>query len=139
VKNWKGWLAGASILLAMMSLAVITKQSVVTFHHLKDAHARFSAAGFFCTSDRSNGRVGSGFLISRERVSWNEAGTLKKTGNMGPEWKGKVWVTFSPSYWQLETIPNHAGTRSWGDVVAFGDQELLSELDSVLASSFDVL
>ena len=132
MKKWTRWLPGMLAILVLGALIYGANQSTVTFSHLCDAKNRLRGAGFQCTSDCENGTLGSGFLLSHQSVSWGEAGTLCKIGQMGPEWKGKVWVTFNSCRWQLKTLPENAGVRVWGSVIAFGDQDLLNEVDGVL-------
>ena len=124
--------SGPILLVALMSGAYLVRQPVTAFTQLPDAKARLLAAGFLCTTDSIHGKSGTGFLVSREPVSWGEAGSLCKAGEMGPRWKGKVWVTQSPRNYYLLTIPDDAGTRVWGDVLAFGDANLLSEIEDAL-------
>ncbi len=128
--------AGAVIVLATSGLAFFAKQHEITFEHLRDAQTRLLGAGFYCTSDRADGALSTGFLISRQWVSCTEASTLCKARPIGPDWKGKVWVTFSSDAWRLATLPEHAGHRVWGTVIAYGDEELLSELDESLAPAY---
>jgi hypothetical protein len=125
--------AGAAVMLATAGLAYVAKHHEITFLHLRDAKTRLLGAGFICTSDRADGTLATGFLISRQSSSWSEAGTLCKVGPMGPEWKGKVWVTFNSNDWRLASLPEHAGMRVWGTVIAYGDEEFLSEIDGSLA------
>jgi hypothetical protein len=125
--------AGAVVVLSTAGLAHVAKQHEITFLHLRDAQARLLGAGFHCTSDRADGKLATGFLISRESVTSTQVGTLCKVGPMGPAWKGKVWVTFNSKDWQLSSLPEHAGVRVWGTVIAYGDEDLLSELDDSLA------
>lgn len=135
-----GWFIGTIVVAILGGLAYNSKPSESTFAHLCDAKSHFVQAGFHCISDSASGELGSGFLLSRENVSWLEAGTLCKVGQMGPKWKGKVWVTFNSERWQLRTMPENAGARVWGSVIAFGDEELLDEIDSALKKSpFPVL
>jgi hypothetical protein len=124
--------AGAVVVLTTAGLAYVGKQHEITFLHLSDAQAHFLGAGFHCTSDRADGTLATGFLISRQSLSWSEAGTLCKVGPMGPEWTGKVWVTFNSKHWSLASLPENAGMRVWGTVIAYGDEELLSEIDQSL-------
>jgi hypothetical protein len=133
--KWMGWVSGLVLLGAVVSFPFCTQQPGVTFHHLQQAKARLAAAGFICTVDSAGGKLGSGFLISREAMSWCEVGSLCKTGAMGPQWTGKAWVTTNPANFNLETLPDRAATRAWGDVVAFGDDQFLAEIDAALAES----
>src|ERR1051325_7405970 len=132
--KWRPWAAGVGVLLLLTGLSFWCKQDAVTFQHLRDAQARLLSAGFHCTSDVQAGRIGTGFLISRDQVGWSDVATLPKSGVMGPRWQGKVWVTTNPDDLQLQTIPDDADTRVWGDVIAFGDAELLDELDHALSA-----
>ena len=133
--KWIRWFVGVVAILGLAGLVYSTRQSVVTFAHLCDAQTWFLRAGFQCTPDCATGKLGSGFLLSRQSATWNEAGKLCKVGRMGPEWRGRVWVTFNTRQWQLQSIPEDAGTRRWGAIIAFGDPELLNELDGILTKS----
>lgn len=130
--NWKVGTCGAVVLAALAGIALYAKQHDVSFDRLQEAHARFSDLGYFCTADSASGRIGCGFLISRKAVTWSEVGSLCKTGPMGPEWEGKVWVTLNPEFWLLQAVPNEAGVRVWGAVIAFGDEAFLSEIEATL-------
>src|SRR5438552_1818261 len=121
--------------LSLVGTAFVYPHHDVTFAHLRDAKARLTAAGFYCTADNAPGHISNGFTISREAITWTEAGLLCKAGPMGPHWKGKVWVTINTAGWGLETMPDDAGTRVWGAVVAFGDEELLGEIDELLSET----
>lgn len=127
--------AGAVVVFATAGLAYVARQHEITFLHLRDAKVSLLSAGFHCTSDRADGLLSTGFLISRQSISWSDAGSLRKVGPMGAEWKGKVWVTFTRNDWRLESLPEQAGMRVWGTVVAYGDEDLLSELDESLVSA----
>jgi len=104
----------------------------ITFHDVKEASNSIQAVGFRCTSDRVDGIVASGFMVTEEDATWKDANNLCKSGPMGPEWKGKVWVSLVPAHGTYGTIPENAPTRSWGGVVAFGDAKLLDQLENTL-------
>lgn len=125
-------MACAILVGALAGSAVFYKHSSVTFAKLQEAKTHFSKLGYCCTTDSASGQVGCGFLISRTAMNWSETGLLRKTGPMGPEWEGKVWVTLNPGFWRLEAVPDQAGVRVWGSVVAFGDEEFLHEIDEAL-------
>ena len=125
----------AGLLLTAAGVSYSSKQAATTFTRLNQAYNRLATAGFHCTADSATGKLGSGFLLSRASATWSDAASLCKIGPMGPEWKGKVWVTFDSSMWQLRTIPENAGVRQWGAVIAFGDEDLLNEVDSMLDPS----
>jgi hypothetical protein len=138
--KWSVSLSCAAVLVAVAGSFFLLQRQAATFEHLQDAKARLDAAGYFCVADNAHGYIGCGFLLSRNAVKWSEAGQLCKSGPMGPEWKGKVWVTLNPQCWRLESIPDAAGTRAWGAVVAFGDEDLLREIDELLSqTSFGII
>jgi hypothetical protein len=130
--TWKVGMLGAVILTALAGASFFTKQHDVSFKRLQEAHTRLTKLGYYCTSDSANGKIGCGFLISRKAVMWNDVSTMCKSGPMGPEWEGKVWVTLNPDIWQLQGVPEQAGVRVWGAVVAFGDDKLLHEIEDLL-------
>jgi hypothetical protein len=133
--NWKSWTMTMGTLLLLAGVAFWSRSQVLSFDHLDDVKSRVHAVGYYCAADVADERVCSGFLISREPVSVDDAGSLCKAGRMGPEWRGRVWVTISPSCWQLQTVPDGAEVRRWGAIIAFGDGELLSEIDRTLDST----
>jgi hypothetical protein len=111
----------------------LTVEPTFSFATIMDAWANIKAEGFHCTSDRADGRVGNGFLVSRDVITSSEACRLYKAGRPGQEWKGKVWLThISTEDWQLPAAPDDANTRSWGNIRAFGDNDLLNEIESAL-------
>jgi len=130
--QFKVGLCGAVVLTVLFGNAFYFKGSEVKFAKLRDAQVKLAELGYHCTSDSANGDLGSGFLVSRKPVPWSEVGMICKSGPMGKEWQGKVWVTFNPEYWSLEAVPDNAGVRVWGSIVAFGDEALLSEIESAL-------
>jgi len=105
---------------------------LIEFENLDIAHNHIKAAGFVCTSDRADGTLQNGFLVSQEAVDWKIANELHKGGKLGPEWKGKVWVTYNGPSGDLVSLPSDGGKRVWGAVCVFGDAEFLDELESVL-------
>ncbi len=125
-------LVAGAIALATCGLALYTKERAVSFHDVRDAKARIASAGFRCTSDRSDGDLVTGFLVSRQPITWYEVGTLCKGRPMGPHWEGKVWVTQKAKDILLMSLPEQVGVRVWGDVLAYGDEEFLSEIENSL-------
>ena len=130
--TWKTILGGAMIVLVAGSVAALVKRQSVGFEGLDAAKSDLRAAGYYCVADSADGRYCGGFMVTREMVSSDAVNSMRKVGEMGPAWKGKVWVTLNPGYWRLELIPDDAATRTWGNVIAFGDADLLQELDSIL-------
>lgn len=125
--------AGAAMVLATAGVTVVSRQYEIVFEHVQEAQERLARAGFHCRSDRADGSIGSGFLISKEALSWIDVGSLRKVGPMGPDWKGKVWITINRPEWRQESLPDNAGLRCWGSVIAYGDEALLQEVDAALA------
>jgi hypothetical protein len=133
MNRWNVGAAGA-LLLALAVGYGFTRNNHedITFARIQDAKARLAKSGFYCTTDCANGQISCGFMLSRKASSWSEVCTMRKSGAMGPEWQGKVWVTLNPQAWQIESIPDQAGVRVWGAVVAFGDDEFLREIEAAL-------
>ena len=132
---WKAILAGAMFVLVAGGVAALAKCQPVRFEDLQAAKSDFRAAGFYCVADSADERNCTGFLISREMVSRDSVNSMRKVGEMSPAWKGKAWVTLNPRYLRLESIPDDAATRTWGNIVVFGDPDLMSELDGILAQT----
>ncbi len=130
--KWTLAALGAIVIVGLVTFGFRERQSDLAFANLADAKTRLMGAGFYCTPDSADGSLAAGFLLSRIPTTWNEAGALRKIGPMGPAWQGKAWVTFSTPIWQLHTLPEGAGLRSWGKVLAFGDETLLREIDGRL-------
>lgn len=110
----------------------LTPPPPIVFPNVQEACVRVTAAGFHCTSDREDGVTANGFLVTQEETDWRVVNVLWKIGKMGPEWKGKVWVTFSTDQLALCGIPNGAASRSWGVVCAYGDADLLNQIECSL-------
>jgi|ERR1043165_1853403 hypothetical protein len=125
----------ATLMILSLTALAFRPKTEITFHTLLEAKTRLLTLGVHCTSDRANGQLDTGLLVSRSAVTWSEAGSLRKIGRMGPQWKGKVWVTVNPQRWELQTVPDDASVRVWGDIVAFGDAEFLNEIDEALSRS----
>jgi hypothetical protein len=104
----------------------------IVFANVTEASVNIKAAGFHCTSDRNDGIIQSGFLITTEEANWKVANDLCKVGKMGPDWKGKVWISYSGLTGTLCNVPDDATTRTWGGVCAFGDSNLLDQIEGTL-------
>jgi hypothetical protein len=137
--RWNLPAAGALVLLAAAGVCCFARHHEVRFLRLHDAHDRLKSAGFCCVSDREDGILSTGFLLSRRPLSWIDAGSLCKTTPMGPHWQGKVGVTVNNEHWEILSLPDRAGVRVWGKVVAYGDEDLLNEIDAALGNRFEVL
>ena len=131
--NRDRWLIAAAIVLFLVARAFIVPTHI-QFKTLTDASTSIKAAGFHCRSDRADGIIQSGFLVSQNEVTWQEVNELNKIGKLGAEWKGKVWVTSNGAFGDVGTLPEDGCKRVWGDVWAFGDEKFLVLLEGVLQS-----
>jgi hypothetical protein len=128
----RDWVAGVCLLLGLAAIAyVMLPPSPVMLRDLDAAKTSIEANGFRCASDRADGLPSTGFLVSRDELPWYTANGLCKAGLIGPNWKGKVWVCKHIE--ELPGItPENAIVFHWGGVVAFGDREVLSEIERSL-------
>lgn len=107
----------------------------VTYMLLRDrpdlyvAKTDLVASGYHCTSDRQDGLLEFGFMITREPARWDDVGAVMKIGSVESDWRGKVWVAKMDGEMQLRTTPDTGGVRIWGNVVAFGDRKFLDEIE----------
>ncbi|HZZ81980.1 MAG TPA: hypothetical protein VFE62_26005 [Gemmataceae bacterium] len=115
---------GVVLLLASHQL----REVAVTFESMTEAYDDFLAMDYACCSDRRDGIVDYGFMVSKDPATWRDAGTLCKVGPMQDNWKNKVWI--APLRPDISgTMPSDADMRIWGGVYAFGDSDFLSELE----------
>jgi hypothetical protein len=134
VPMWKFALFGVAMLTAAAGLDRAVRTRIVPVHNLPEARSRLEAAGFHCVSDEPAAGNMAGFQVSRTPSAREEVARLRKSGPMTAAWKGKAWVTVSAPHWNLALVPEGATVRAWGHVVAFGDEQVMRELDEVLAS-----
>ena len=132
MKCWKVCAGALALMLLSGAVAHFTRGPEVTFARIQDAKCKLASLGLHITTDGANGHLSCGFMLSRNAATWTDVCLLRKNGAMGPEWHGRVWVTLNPSVWQLESVPERAGVRVWGSVVAFGDDDLLREIEACL-------
>lgn len=130
LKDWKVCASVLALVLVSGTITWLGRDPGMGFERIHEAQSKLAGLGLHVTTDRANGHVSCGFMLSRDAAKWTDVCLLRKTGSMGPEWRGRVWVTLNPSVWQLESIPDHAGIRVWGSVIAFGDDELLREIEA---------
>lgn len=100
-----------------------------SFDNLQQACSLLRTAGYFCTSDRADGRIENSFVVCREPLTWEEGNLNCKSGPMGRRWKGRVWIIRSMPFTEMWTTPGDTEPRIWGKVWAFGDSELLAEIE----------
>jgi hypothetical protein len=133
VPTWKWTVIGAAIVAAVVGLGSQTRIGPDRQPDLPEARTRLQAAGFHCISDEPGAGNMAGFLVSRKPATREEAARLCKGGRMTAAWAGKAWVTVTAPHWALADVPEGAGVRAWGNMVAFGDEEVLRQLDELLA------
>lgn len=104
----------------------------ISFNDLPDAVSCIRVAGFHVTSDRIDGEIQTGFLVTAEQATWKDANDLVKVNKIGPEWKGKVWVTIIGETGAHGVVPEEANARTWGRVCAYGDKDLLNQVEYAL-------
>lgn len=123
-------LIGAFVTLVLLGSCL---KRAIAFNKLDEARTTLRSLGYFCISDRSDGIIGTGFLVCRKELHWVEACSLSKVGKFGPEWRGRVWfAVIDDNNLELCGIPDWPGSRVWGNVVAFGDADLLDEIEGHL-------
>jgi hypothetical protein len=131
----RDWIAGFCVVLGLALIVyLMMPPDPVVLRDLDTAKTSIEAEGFHCSTGRADDLPGNGFLVSREELPWQTANLLCKAGPMGPEWKGKVWVCQRVK--EIGNIaPENAIVSDWGGVVAFGDREVLSEIENSLRRS----
>jgi hypothetical protein len=127
------WILALAGMAAFLGLCwALTSPPPIVFPNVPEACVNVTAAGFHCTSDREDGIIAHGFLVTTDETDWRVANSLCKIGKMGPEWKGKVWVTYSNTRGALCVLPDDAASRTWGTVCAYGDADLLNQIEGTL-------
>ena len=123
-------LGGFFVCTLMIASSYWVSSDSATYRDLKQTYTVISQNGFHCRSDRYDGENASGFMISRKPLAWEYVNEVPKVGPMGSEWQGKVWVT---SHMNLQcphvTIPDKAKLHIWGTMFAFGDEDIINELE----------
>jgi hypothetical protein len=130
--TWRYAGIAAAMLAATAGLDAV-RNKVAPVRDLPEARSRLEAAGFHCVSDEPAAGNMAGFQVSRTPSSRDEVVLLRKSGPMTAAWKGKAWITVTAPHWNLAAVPEGAAVRIWGHVIAFGDENLVGELDQVLA------
>jgi hypothetical protein len=131
-------LVGVVGLAFLLTLVGVLMPKPLEFQNLDEIAAKVQAVGYFVTSDRADGVIENGFVVSPYPINYSDANHLVKIGKMGPEWKDRLWVTRTSSNFCLEAIPDDAAHHSWGNVVAIGDSQLLDRLQTKFRSSSGV-
>jgi hypothetical protein len=104
------------------------------FRSLKQAKAELEAAGYYCCSDREDGKVDAGgFLVSREKWTSQEVNQITRSRPIGSQSKTIAWVTMRElEHIQLWSVPVCADVRVWGNVLVMGDRSFIDEIESSL-------
>jgi hypothetical protein len=125
----KGWLLIGVVVLGLIATRQIALEQQIVFGDISEAANSFRALNYTCHSDRLDGILDYGFMVSKEPADWADAAKLCKVGPMRPHWKNKVWVAPLSAGWPTRTVPEDAEMRIWGHVHVFGDREFLCELE----------
>jgi len=121
---------GAAVLfVAAALLGFLLDRRVPSFDSLPQARELLQVAGYCCTGDRPDGKMGFSFIVSREPLAWEEVGNMYKAGPMGPKWKGRVWIVATSPNILFHSLSGEMPPRIWGKVLAIGDHDLLDEIE----------
>jgi hypothetical protein len=86
------------------------------------------ARGLYCQSDRRDGKILFGMALSRQALSWEDAGRLCKAP--GPGWEGVIWAAPVTPTLAREIAPPWSGEcRVWGGVIATDEPRMFDRLD----------
>jgi len=130
VRNWIALLTVATL----VWLGFGGSSASLKFNNLEHAKLELEAAGFYCISDRIDGKVEmGGFLVSRDKLSWETVNSICKIGHMGPEWQSLAWVTIADSaFAELYTVPDGADIRNWGNIYIVGQRAFVDDVEIAL-------
>src|SRR5262245_60984445 len=128
-------LIASALLIMILSTFVLNPKTEIAFTSIEEAKNRIGASGFHCIADRADGEFANGVLVGRTPGQWEEANSMCKSRQFGPEWKGKVWISLNSDLCRSEVIGENVAWRTWGRVTAMGDANLLEELETALQSS----
>ena len=127
-------LGGSFVFTLLIASSYWVNSKSATYRDLKQTYTVVVLQyGLHCRSDRNDGEIASGFMISRKPLAWEDVNEVPKVRPMRLEWQGKVWVTshMNLQYPQV-TIPDKAKLHIWGTMFAFGDEDIISELEHEL-------
>jgi len=99
------------------------------FENLQQAHESITRVGYHCVGDREDGQLQYSFVVSRMPITRADVVGMRKVGAMGSTWKGRIWIVAPSSDVPLLTAPGEVPPRVWGRVLAFGDADLLDEIE----------
>jgi hypothetical protein len=130
----KLWLVVPWCLLLALFTWTLVRERPIAFARLSAARTNIVESGYHCTSDRKDGKLEFGFMVTRVPTTWQDVGSVLKIGSLPSEWQGKVWVVQLNDKFQLLSTPapDAADVRIWGNLIAFGDRAFLDELESTL-------
>jgi hypothetical protein len=124
-----------AILGAVVALSFVERRyaAPVAFGAIEEASIAVQNAGLCITADNPSGNITKGFLVSREPLHWLEIVPMSNGTYFAAEWKGKAWLARRWADWRIpDSIPEGAGVRVWGDIVAYGDPDFLDVLERAL-------
>ena len=99
--HWIG-LTGLAFLLAQVEVLMPRH---LGFQDLNEAAAKARASGYFVTSDRADGVIANGFVVSPYPFHYTDVTLLLKLVKIGQDWKYTVWFTRTSCNCCLEVIP----------------------------------
>ena len=103
-----------------------------TFDSVQQACARLRAAGYHCRSDCQSNAIGiGGVIVSRVPLAWEDVNDMRKTKS---RWSGRVWLCVSTQSVALMFASDELTPRTWGKVLAFGDEALLDEIEQAIGN-----
>jgi hypothetical protein len=131
MKESRRWSLELFGFLCILSLAVLflEQRQACAFDNLHHAHTQLVKAGYCCASDREVGRLQYSFVLSPDALTRTDVVAMRRAGPMGRDWKGRVWIVAPASASAMVTAPGDVPPRVWGAVWAFGDRELLDEIE----------
>jgi hypothetical protein len=124
---------GAAVLAVLIAfLGSLLHRRATSFESLAQGYEMLRARGYHCIGDRHDGKIHGSFIVSRDRLTWNDVASMYMCGPIGPRWKGRAWVIRTAPTAIQYTSPGDAAPRVWGSLWAFGDEELLDEIEQSL-------
>jgi hypothetical protein len=128
----RAYIGAAVISVFIALLGSLLHRRATSFESLAQGYEMLRARGYHCIGDRHDGKIEGSFIVSRDRLTWNDVASMYMAGPMGPNWKGRAWVIRKSATARQYTSPGDAMPRVWGSLWAFGDEELLDEIEQSL-------
>jgi hypothetical protein len=101
------------------------------FNNVQELKAWAESQGFYCRSDREDGRVTAGLAVSIYPLTWEQVGRLcVGHRRQEPQWDGIIWAINRQTNLDVAPIPPWDGEcREWGGVLATGDRRFLDRIE----------